>query len=191
MEYEIEGAALVTQAELTVYAPGIGAVQKMAVSAQDRATVTFDLDSSTDFGPTIAFRARCPGGDTEPYVLGTERTSAADSAGAGLRITSVMPNQINLDRALIAGNGELPDGAGIPVTIFGRELTPECKPSATVDGREVELMNVMAQQRQIRSLLLYRDFGGRYVSSRYLEVKLSVRGERFARVNIEHIRFVE
>jgi hypothetical protein len=191
VEYKISNSGLVTKAELEVYAPGVGVVQRIPVSPEDEGIITFDLDTSTDLGPKIAFRVQCPEGQTNLYVLGTDRGSDSASDRSGLRITGVGPTQINLDRALVAGNGDLPQGSGIPVTIFGPELTSECKPIATVDGREVELKNVFAQKRQIRALLMYDDFGGRYVSSRYLEVKLSVRGDGFARVNIAKIRFVE
>ena len=191
VEYEIADAALVSEAELTIHAPGVGNLQKLAVSPQDRGTLTFDLDTSTNLGPTIAFRAHCPDGETEPYVLGTERAGYGTRTEPGLRVTSVAPDRIDLDSAYIRGEGHIPEGAGVPITIFGSELTADCRPLATVDGREVELKNVWPQKGQIKALLLYRDFGTRYVSSRYLEVKLSVRGQGFARVHIAHIRFVE
>ena len=191
VEYEIANAAVVSEAELTVHAPGVGNVQKLAVSPQDRGTLTFDLDTSTDLGPTIALRAQCPGGETEPYLLGTERPAYGTPTESGLRITSVASDRINLDGAYMRAGGEISEGAGVPVTIFGSELTADCKPLATVDGREVELKNVWSKKGQIKALLLYRDFGTRYVSSRYLEVQLIVRGQGFATVNIAHVKFVE
>jgi hypothetical protein len=191
VEYEIANPELVERAEIVIYAPGVGQVQRVSVSPRERDIVTFDLDTTGDFGPTIALRAQCPGTESDWYILGTKRAPYGTEVPAGLHITGVSPDYINLDRALVAGNGDLAAGAGVPVTMSGSLITPECTPSATVNGSEVELKNVYAQRGQIRSLLLYRDFYNRYVSSRYLEVKLSLHGAGFAVANIGYIEFVE
>jgi len=106
-------------------------------------------------------------------------------------VTGVSPDRISLESALVAGDSNLPDRAGVPVSIYGRGLTADCTPEATVNGVPVESHDVLRQQTQLRALLIYRDFGGRDVSSRYLEVQLRVAGPGFAREAIKHVLFVE
>ena len=192
VDYEIANVDRVDSAELRIYAPGVGVVQRVPVSPKERDTITVDLDPTrSDFGPKVAFRARCPGGDTDWYVLGTERLPDDWRDTETLRVVNVSPDRISLDSALIAGNGDVPEGGGVPVSVLGHRLTADCTPEATVNGVPVELYNVVPQHKKLQALLLFRDFGRRYVSSRYLEVQLGVAGAGFRRVAIKHITFVE
>ena len=139
----------------------------------------------------MRFRARCPGGDTEWFTLGSERLSSEEYSRPLLRVAGVSPNYISLDGAVIAGRGEVPPNSGVPVSISGPLLTADCTPEASVNGAPVALGNVFPDGHGFRALLLYRDIGTRYVSSRFLEVQLHLRGAGFSNVTIRRVLFVE
>lgn len=191
--YEITNVDRVVDAEVRVHAPGLGRVQQMPIAQPAaRANISIVVDpTKKDFGPTLAFRARCPGGNTDWRTLGSEPLSAAEFSEPVLRIASVSPDRISLDRALIAGDGDIPAGAGVEVSVRGPLLTAQCTLEASVNGGPIELHNVFPADKHLRGLVLYRDIGNRYVSTRYLELQLVVRGKGFAREAIKRIHFVD
>ena len=89
----------------------------------------------------------------------------------GPRITNVAPDGISLSRTLMRNEGEVPAGAGVLVTIYGNQLSSDCSLDATVNGRPIELNNLLPQPKGFRGLLLYRDISNREVSARHLEVR--------------------
>jgi hypothetical protein len=154
--------------------------------------VTFEIDpSNADFGPTVAFRARCPGGETDWFTLGTQLPDEERSL-PGPRITSVSPDRNPLKGTLLRNNGEIPAGASVPVTIRGTDLTSDCQIETTVSGRTIELKNPYPERNGFRGLLTYSDLSFRQVSARHLEVHLIVDGPEFgSRGPIGLIWFVE
>jgi hypothetical protein len=192
LDYVINEIEKVESGMLQINAPGVGVLAKIPFTPFAEGSVTFDIDPShMDFGPTVAFRARCPEGETDWYTLGT-RLPDEERSLPGPRITSVAPDRISLTRALMRNEGEIPSGAGVSVTIFGNQLTSDCSLDATVNGRSIELNNLLPQRNGFRGLLLYRDISNREVSARHLEVHLVVEGPGIGRRGpIGYIRFVE
>jgi len=176
LEYVINEIEKVESGVLQVTAPGIGVLAKIPFTPSAEGYVTFDVDPSRmDFGPTVAFRARCPEGETEWFTLGTRLPDEQRSL-PGPRITNVAPDRISLSRTLMRNEGEVPAGAGVLVTIYGNQLSSDCSLDATVNGRPIELNNLLPQPKGFRGLLLYRDISNREVSARHLEVHLAVSG---------------
>jgi hypothetical protein len=181
LEYVINEIEKVESGMLQVTAPGIGVLAKIPFTPSAQGSVTFDVDPSrVDFGPTVAFRARCPEGETEWYTLGT-RLPDEERSLPGPRITNVAPGRISLTRTLMRNEGDIPAGAGVSVTIFGNQLSSDCSLDATVNGRSMELNNLLPQRNGFRGLLMYRDISNREVSARYLEVHLVVEGPGIGR----------
>jgi hypothetical protein len=50
-----------------------------------------------------------------------------------------------------------PPAPGAQVTIYGKQLSSDCSLDATVNGRPIELNNLLPQPNGFRGLLLYRD----------------------------------
>jgi hypothetical protein len=168
LTYEINNTEKATKAQISVYAPGVGELQKFDVDVQPRAQIEFLLDpSAVDLGPTVRFRAHCPGGDTDWYTMGSQPEEVSQHV-SGSQIGNVSPSYIQ------AASGTS-DG-GVPVTIWGPQIKPGCTPEAQVDGTTVELKNVAVVSKQITGLLLYGDLQGRPVTTRGLEVNLVVYG---------------
>ena len=193
LEYTINEIEKVENGWLRVTAPGVGILEnKIPFTPSAEGTVTFDIDpSKVDFGPTVAFRARCPEGETEWYTLGTRLPDNQRSL-PGPRITSVSPDRISLTRTLTRNEGEIQAGAGVSVMIRGNQLTADCGLDATVNGRSIELNNLLPERNGFRGLLMYRDLANREVSARYLEVHLVVQGPKVGpRGPIGYIWFVE
>ena len=192
LDYVINEVEKVESGMLQVTAPGIGVLAKIPFTPSAEGSVSFDVDPSRlDFGPTVAFRARCPEGDTEWYTLGTRLPDEQRSL-PGPRITSVAPDRISLSRTLMRNEGEVPAGSGVQVTIYGNQLSSDCSLDATVNGRSIELNNLLPQPKGFRGLLMYRDISNRQVSARHLEVHLAVSGPGIGpRGPIGYIWFVE
>jgi hypothetical protein len=192
LEYVINEIEKVESGMLQITAPGIGVLAKIPFTPSAEGSITFDIDPSrVDLGPTVAFRARCPEGETEWYTLGA-RLSDEERSLSGPRITGVSPDRISLTPTLMRNEGEIPAGAGVPVTIRGNQLTSDCSLDATVNGGSIELNNLLPDRNGFRGLLLYRDISNREVSARHLEVHLVVDGPGFgSRGPIGYIRFVE
>jgi hypothetical protein len=72
LAYEIDHPEKVTKAMISIYAPGVGELQKFDVDVQASAQIEFLLDATAaDLGPTVRFRAHCPSGDSDWYTLGS------------------------------------------------------------------------------------------------------------------------
>jgi hypothetical protein len=165
LTYEIEHSEKATKAYISVYAPGVGEVQRFDVDVQPRATIEFLLDASNfDMGPTVRFRAHCPYGDTDWFVMGGDPMPYPQ-----INSTSQIGN---VDPAYVQRGH--PNVGGVPVTIAGSKFTRECTPEAQVDGSNVEMQNVVAIDKRISGLLPYEALQGRPVVVRHLEVKLVV-----------------
>ena len=71
LTYEINNSEKASKAYISVYVPGVGEVQRFDVDVLPKATIEFLLDASkVDLGPTVRFRAHCPGNDTNWFVMG-------------------------------------------------------------------------------------------------------------------------
>ncbi len=180
--YEIDHAEKAAKAWISIYVPGIGEVDKFDVEVQPRGEISFFLDTNDDLGPTVRFRAHCPYGDTDWFTMGNPPLEFNE------RMTT---RQIgNVTPQYVKAGPETP-GSGVPVTIWGSQLTSECTPEAEVDGDSVQLANVRASEKQIAALLSYSDLHGRPVVARNFEVKLIVEGQESRVADIYHLRFAE
>jgi hypothetical protein len=167
LTYEIDNSEKATKAYISVYARGVGEVQRFDVDVQPRATIEFLLDASNfDLGPTVRFRAHCPYGDTDWFVMGSD-PMPYPQINTTSQIGDVGPAYVQKGH---------PSVGGVPITIAGSKFTRECTPEAQVDGSGVELQNVVAADRRINGLLPYDSLQGRPVVVRHLEVNLVVYG---------------
>lgn len=193
VEYAITNPDRVEHAELELWAPGVGRVARTPVPAVARGSASITVNGDIDLGPSLRFRVRCAAGDSEWVPLGTR--GRADDGPPGLRIASVHPESISLDQVLVTHGGEIPAGTGVAVRLAGPGLGSGCTPEAAVNGRLVSLSNPHAKSGRafgtVGALLRYSDVGLRSVASRFLEVKLHVRGPRLGSVAIERVPFLE
>jgi len=167
LTYEINNPEKASKAYISVSVPGVGEVQRFDVDVQAKATIEFLLDASkVDLGPTVRFRAHCPGNDTNWFVMGSDPVEH-QAAMATPQIEDVGPNYVQ------RGQGT---GGGVPVTIAGTKLSRECTPEAQVDDQSVELQNVAASIDRIDAVLPYDALQGRPVVMRHLQVNLVVYG---------------
>jgi len=169
LTYEINGSEKATKAAVSIYLLGVGEVQWFDVDVQPRAQIEFLLDASKfDLGPSVRFRAHCPSGDTDWFVMGSQPLGYPENVSSR-QIVNVTPAYLQ------ASPGS--PGSGVPIEISGSQITQECIPEAQVDETTVELKNVVALNKQIRGLLMYSDMQGRPVVARQMEVKLLVYGK--------------
>jgi hypothetical protein len=183
LSYEIDHAEKATKGYISIYARGVGEVQRFEVDVQQRAQIEFLLDASNvDLGPTVRFRAHCPFGVTAWFMMGGEPVEFSQRLSSQ-QIANVTP-------AYVAAARGGQDG-GVPIGIWGAQITRECTPEAQVDGTTVELKNVVALDKQIRGLLLYSDLQGRPVVLRHLEVNLVVNGPGMPAEDVYNLNFVE
>lgn len=182
LSYEIKNPEKANKAFISIYAPGVGEVQKFDVDVQPSAQIEFLLDASNyDLGPTVRFRVRCRYGDTEWYVMGSDPPDAWQSQSSR-KITGLYPGGI-------PARGQM--GGGVPITISGPQFNRNCTPEAQVDFSTVDLQNVVAVDRRITAVLPSESLQGRPVTTRHLEVKLVVNGPGMAVEDIYNLNFVE
>ena len=156
LTYEIDNWEKATKALISVFIPGAGEVQKFDVDIQQRATIEFLLDASNyDLGPTVRFRALCPGSDSDWFIMGGDPVRFPHRPEPG-QIGSVMPEYV------LKGS---PQSDVVQVYISGPQITKDCKPDAQVDGTNVELHNIIAFSGEIRGYLNYSDLQSRPVVS--------------------------
>jgi hypothetical protein len=183
LTYEIDHAEKATKAYLSVYAPGVGEVQRHDIDVQARGQIEFLLDASDfDLGPTVRFRVHCPYGDTDWFTMGTEPTNYAQSTSSR-EIGSVYPPNVPTHGGAIAG--------GVPITIASGLIMKTCTAEAQVDASGVDLQNVVAGDKRISATLPFEALQGRPVTLRHLEVKLVVNGPGMAAEDVYNLNFVE
>jgi hypothetical protein len=184
LTYEIGNSEKVTAAYISIYARGLGEVQRFSVDIQPRAEIEFLLDASSfDLGPTVRFRAHCPFGTTDWFTMGGDLPEFPQSA-SNKQIGSVTPAYVD------AARGLQQDG-GVPVKIWGMQFTRDCTAEAQVDGTTVELKNVVSRDKEIDGLLSCSDLQGRPVALRHLEVQLVVNGPGMPAEDVYNLNFVE
>jgi hypothetical protein len=183
--YEIDGPERVEKARVVIYARGIGEMQRVEVPVVPRGTVNLEVTGdNVDLGPTVRFRAVCPGGVTDWYTLGHERLPVEQQMSTPLQIIGVGPSWIEQSIQDIGGSA-------VRISVGGKGLTGECKLEAQVNRRTVELRNAFFRDKHWEALLLRSDLGERAVAARYLEVKFIVNGPHIGLEVIKHIRFQE
>lgn len=185
LTYEIDNADKATKAYISIYATGVGEVQRFDIDVQPRGQIEFLLDASNfDLGPTVRFRVHCPYGDTDWYNMGSDPMPYSQTMSSR-EITGVYPPSI-------ATHGLAPTG-GIPITISSGLIMKTCTAEAQVDSSSVDLQNIVATDRRINALLPFDALQGRPVTLRHLEVKLVVSGSgaRMAAEDIYNLNFVE
>jgi hypothetical protein len=188
LEYEIGDPESVDSAELIVDAQGAGKIYSEKLRIVKSGDVTFKIaPPHGDLGPTIRFRATCPEGTTEWHRLGEERQDLYDGSSA-LRIDSIAPNYVNVTGRLASGAEGT--GGGLRVKIFGKKLTRDCTVEGQVNGQPIELRGVFGYPGRIEGILYYEDFDDRYVTPRYLEVKVVIKGARDLGT-IKRVPFIE
>jgi hypothetical protein len=168
LAYEIDNAEKATRAYVEIYVMGVGQVQKFDIPVQARGQVDFLLDASSfDLGPTVLFRAHCPYGDTDWFIMGSDPMPYPQILSTS-QIGNVLPAYVAVRGKGLAG--------GVPITIAGSKFTRECTAEAQVDYSNVELQNVVAGNQRITAVLPYEALQGRPVVTRHLEVHLVVLG---------------
>jgi len=174
--------------KLELYASDIGTLASIDVPATSEGAERLVLDSrGHNMGPPIRFRANCPAGTTPWYTLGQDPLPYEQRMSDALQIANVGPGMIPYPRTEMADQ----PGAAVKISIFGKRLTPDCTIEAQVNRSPVELKNVYYYDKRFQGLLLRSDFGGSVVTSRYLELKLSLRGTKTGLLAIRRIRFRE
>lgn len=176
--YEIGNVERATKAVISINAPGVGEIKKFDVDLKSRAEIEFLLDASdADLGATVRFRAHCPFGDTDWFIMGSQPGTSRPR-----QIAQVYPPYVD-----IHGNRS---SAGVPITISGSQFTPECTPEAQVDSSSVDLKNVVASDGQIHALLPYEALQGRSAAGNQLNVLLTVYGSSMPAADVYHLNFV-
>jgi hypothetical protein len=133
LTYEIDGAEKAKKAYISLDARGVGVLQQFDVDLQPRGKIEFFLDASNiDLGPTVRFRAHCPGNDTDWFLMGSDPLPYPEVATSS-QIGSVLPAYVETSQRPLGGN--------FPVTIKGAKITKDCTAEAQIDGNTVELKN--------------------------------------------------
>ncbi len=183
LTYEIDHPEKATKAYISVYATGVGEVQRHDVDVQPRGQIEFLLDASDfDLGPTVRFRVHCPYGDTDWYIMGSDPTTYFQSTSTH-EIGGVNP-------PYIAAHGHAL-GGGIPITIASAMIMKTCTAEAQVDSSGVDLQNVVASDKRINATLPFEALQGRPVTLRHIEVKLVVNGPGMPAADVYNVNFVE
>jgi hypothetical protein len=183
LTYEIDHPEKVTKAYISVYATGVGEVQRHDVDVQARAQIEFLLDASDfDLGPTVRFRVHCLYGDTDWYVMGSDPTNYFQSTSTR-EIGGVNPPYIAKHMPGLSG--------GVPITIASGLIMKTCTAEAQVDSSRVTLQNIAASEKRISALLPFEALEGRPVTLRHLEVKLVVSGPGMPAEDVYNLNFVE
>jgi len=184
LTYEIDHAEKATKAYISIYARGIGEVQRFNVDVQPRAQIEFLLDASSfDLGPTVRFRVHCSYGNTDWYIMGSDPTEFPQSASS---------KEIGLVGPAYIDKRSLAPGVGVSISIDGAQFTRcDCTPEAQVDGTTVELRNVKAEDRRITAQLPAEALQRRPVVVRHLEVQLVVYGPGMPAADVFNLNFAE
>jgi hypothetical protein len=181
LSYEINDADKASHAYISVYANGVGEVQKFDVDVQPKNQIEFLLDPSQfDFGPTVRVRAHCESGYTEWYTMGSKPPTSFTHSSVR-QISSVSPNGVP---ARSSGD------SGVPLDIRG-VITRDCTPEVQVDGSTQSLENVVVTDSEIRGVLPYSTLQGRPILMRNLQVQLVVEGTGFRNADIYYLDFSE
>ncbi len=168
--YRIPHPENVTAAALHLYVKEIGDIATMPVTPTENGVVRFAIEpSSHSLGPTVRFRASCPKGITDWYTFGQIPLDTDARMSDVFRISNVTPESVPDSPAM---DGE--SGAGKRVTIWGKALGAGCRIETQINGRDIELNNVLFLDRRYEGLLMYRDINYDIISPRYAELKLSV-----------------
>jgi hypothetical protein len=183
LTYEISNSEKATKAYISVYARGVGEVQRFDVDVKPQGQIEFLLDASDlDLGPTVRFRARCPYGETDWFVMGSDPMDFQQRMSSR-EIGNVNPGYWQMRPGAQAG--------GIPITIWGGQFTKDCTPEAQVDFSSVDLQNVAAGAKQIYGILPFDALQGRPITARHLEVNLVVTGPGMPAADVYNLNYVE
>jgi hypothetical protein len=180
LTYEIDNVERATKAVLSINAAGVAEIKKFDVEVKPRGEIEFLLDpSDLDLGPTVRFRAHCPFGDTDWFIMGRETPAPPRRQ----QIDSVYPPYVDVHGRAAS--------SGVPITISGAQLTRDCTPEAQVDSSTVDLRNVVAADGRINALLPYDELQGRPVAGHQLNVVLTVYGGSMPAFDVYHLDFTE
>jgi hypothetical protein len=183
LTYEINNSEKATKAYISVYARGVGEVQRFDVDVKPRGQIEFLLDASDiDLGPTVRFRAHCPYGDTDWFVMGSDPIDFQQRMSSR-EIGNVNPVYWEMRTRALAG--------GIPITIWGSQFTAACTPEAQVDFSSVDLQNVRVISKQIMGMLPFDALQGRPITVRHLEVNLVVSGPGMPAEDVYNLNYVD
>lgn len=183
LEYDVLGIEKVKSIRIVFYSPGFGQVQSIDAPVEAHNILTIDLDpGDLDLGPTVRLRANCPEGTTDWYTLGTLPMDFQHRTADVFAVTNVSPPYIQRRPDAVPGTG-------VDVALWGPRLNRACTPEAEVDGSSVQLHNIFAADKQIKTLLAYSDIRNGPVVARYLEVKLQLLGDRIAVEDIVRLSF--
>jgi hypothetical protein len=183
LAYEINGAEKASKAYISVYSDGVGELQRFDVDVQPKAQIDFLLDASDfDLGPTVRFRAHCPYGDTDWFLMGSDPIPYPQRMSSR-EIASVYPSYLP--------HGRGPSGGSLAITLWGGQFTKACTPEAQIDFSGVDLENVVANDKEIKAVMATDKLSGRPVTLRHLDIKLVVNGPGMPAEDIYNLNFVE
>jgi hypothetical protein len=183
LTYEISNSEKATKAYISVYARGVGEVQKFDVDVKPQGQIEFLLDASDiDLGPTVRFRARCPYGETDWFVMGSDPVDFQQRMSSR-EIGNVNPGYWQMRPG--------PQAGGIPITIWGGQFTKDCTPEAQIDFSSVDLQNVTANDKQITGILPFDALQGRPITARHLEVNLVINGPGMPAADVYNLNYAE
>ena len=112
LTYEIDHPEKATKAYISIYARGVGEVQRFEVDVQPRGQIEFLLDASSfDLGPTVRFRAHCPFGTTDWFTMGADPQEFPQSP-SDQQIGSVTPVYVNAPEEPCSRTVEFPSASG-------------------------------------------------------------------------------
>jgi hypothetical protein len=168
VQYTITQPALVKRAVLQLWNDAVGVIDTTVLPAQSEGNGTWSLPKPLSIGPLVLFSARCPGGETVPFVWG----ASARPTDANPAIITVTPTHVP---------EEIPDDpnpahVGIPVMLWGNGLGPGCTVSAKIDKRTITLDTRPQGANRLAVFVKRSDLGSDAIYTRWFELKFLLRG---------------
>lgn len=179
VSYTIPTPEKVEKAELQLYNPVTRVIARTPVPIQAQGDIDWTVGATADIGPSVRLRADCPTGYTDWVVFGLYQYPASS---AQTYINNVTPQYI---RDMNTMNPDVDMTRTItPIEVWGAGFQRDCKLQASVNnGPPQELNTMFAGPRHLMAQLPWVG----EVGSRYIEVKLILRGQGFATEDIFRI----
>jgi hypothetical protein len=120
--FSIAGAEHGTSAALRLTNPSLGVVAELPLNYVAHGEAEWAFENSLDLGPALRFRADCPNGYTDEFVLGRPESGGT---GAVTQIRSLSPGEWKPPAA--GEDGEAPAPSPIAVVIRGDGFHEQCR----------------------------------------------------------------
>lgn len=179
VSYTIPNPEKVEKAELQLYNDVTRVIARTPVPIQAEGSMEWNVAASPNLGPSVRLRADCPTGFTDWAVLGLYQYPAST---AQTYINNVTPKYIRQPYSFDPDNAPTPGVANVEV--WGAGFQPPCKVQASVNNGPTQELNTMFAGPS--HLMAQLPWVGE-VGTRYIEVKLILRGKGFATEDIYRI----